>query len=85
MNALMEQWCDAPEQAIEVTRSLAYQSNDQVWVDQRNGMLIQVVGYERVVDLAAGQLLAELYAALRLFTNLFEPSFRLKPACEKEA
>jgi hypothetical protein len=79
MNALMEQWCDAPEQGIELTRSRAYQSNDQAWVEQKNGMLIRrVVGYERLVGLEAAQLLAELYAALRLFTNLFQPSFKLK-------
>ena len=79
MNALMEQWCDAPEQAIELTRSRAYQSNDQAWVEQKNGMLIRRgVGYERLVGLEAAQLLAELYATLRLFTNLFQPSFKLK-------
>jgi hypothetical protein len=79
MNALMEQWCDAPEQGIELNRSRAYQSNDQAWVEQKNGVLIRrVVGYERLVGLEAAQLLAELYAALRLFTNLFQPSFKLK-------
>ena len=79
MNPLMEQWCDAPEQGIELTRSRAYQSNDQAWVEQKNGVLIRrVVGYERLVGLEAAQLLAELYAALRLFTNLFQPSFKLK-------
>jgi hypothetical protein len=79
MNALMEQWCDAPVQEIELTRSRAYQSNDQAWVEQKNGMLIRrVVGYERLVGLEAAQLLAEHYAALRLFTNLFQPSFKLK-------
>jgi len=42
-------------------------------------MLIRrVVGYERLVGLQAAQLLAELYAALRLFINLFQPSFKLK-------
>ena len=79
MNALMEQWCDAPEQGIELTRSRAYQSNDQAWVEQKNGMLIRrVVGYERLVGLEAAQLLAELYTALRLFTNLFQPSLKRK-------
>jgi hypothetical protein len=73
MNALMEQWCDAPEQGIELTRSRAYQSNDQAWVEQKNGVLIR-----RLVGLEAAQLLAELYAAMRLFTNLFQPSFKLK-------
>jgi hypothetical protein len=32
MNALIEQWCDASEQEIELTRSREYQSNDQAWV-----------------------------------------------------
>jgi hypothetical protein len=36
------------------------------------------VGYEHLVGLEAAQPLAELYAALRLFTNLFQPSFKLK-------
>jgi hypothetical protein len=86
MNALMEQWCDAPEQAIELTRSRAYQSNDQAWVEQKNGMRIRrVVGYERLVGLEAAQLLAELYAALRLFTNLFQPSFKLKSSVGRAA
>jgi hypothetical protein len=33
MNAPMEHWCDASEQGIELTRSRAYQSNDQAWVE----------------------------------------------------
>ena len=38
------------------------------WVEQKNGMLIRrVMGYERLVGLEAAQLLAELYAALRLY------------------
>jgi hypothetical protein len=42
-------------------------------------MLIRrVVGYERFVDLKAAQLLAELDAALRLCTTLYQPSFKLK-------
>ena len=28
MNALMQQWCDAPEQGTELSRSRAYKSND---------------------------------------------------------
>ena len=53
-----------------------HQSNYQTWVEKKNGMLIRrVVGYERLVDMEAAQLMAELYAALRLLTNLFQPSF----------
>ncbi len=80
MNALMEQWCDAPEQGIELTRSRAYQSNDQAWVEQKSGMLIRrVVGYERLVGLEAAQLLAELYAALRLYR--LRGSLTATPTC----
>jgi len=80
MNALMEQWCDAPEQGIELTRSRAYQSNDKAWVEQKNGMLIRrVVGYERLVGLEAAQLLAELYAALRLYR--LRGSLTATPTC----
>jgi hypothetical protein len=49
-------------------------------------MLIRrVVGYERMVGLESAQLLAELYAALRLFTNLFQPSFKLKSSVREGA
>ncbi len=79
MNSLMEAWCDRPGQQIVLTRSRAYKSNDQAWVEQKNGMLVRrVVGYQRLVSLDAAQVLGELYGALRLFTNLFQPSFKLK-------
>ncbi|QNI71228.1 hypothetical protein [Cyanobium sp. NS01] len=38
MNSLMEAWCDRPGHQIVLTRSRAYQSNDQAWVEQKNGM-----------------------------------------------
>ncbi|QNI71226.1 hypothetical protein [Cyanobium sp. NS01] len=42
-------------------------------------MLVRrVVGYQRLEGLEAAQVLGELYGALRLFTNLFQPSFKLK-------
>lgn len=79
MNHLMEAWCDSPSQQIVLTRSRAYKSNDQAWVEQKNGMLVRrVVGYQRLVSLEAARVLGELYGALRLFTNLFQPSFKLK-------
>jgi hypothetical protein len=79
MNHLMEAWCDSPGQQIVLTRSRAYKSNDQAWVEQKNGMLVRrVVGYQRLVSLEAARVLGELYGALRLFTNLFQPSFKLK-------
>jgi hypothetical protein len=79
MNRLMEAWCDRPGKGIVLTRSRALKSNDQAWVEQKNIMLVRrVVGYQRLVSLEAAQVLGELYGALRLVTNLFQPSFKLK-------
>jgi hypothetical protein len=42
-------------------------------------MLVRrVVGYQRLEGLEAAQVLGELYGALQLFTNLLQPSFKLK-------
>ena len=86
LNAPLEQWCEKHQPRIELTRSRAYQSNDQAWVEQKNGMLIRrVVGYQRLEGLGAAELLGELYGALRLFTNLYQPSFKLKETIREGA
>jgi hypothetical protein len=86
LNAPLEQWCEKHQPRIELTRSRAYQSNDQAWVEQKNGMLVRrVVGYERLEGLVAAELLGELYGALRLFTNLYQPSFKLKETIREGA
>jgi hypothetical protein len=86
MNAQLEAWCEKHRPRIELTRSRAYQSNDQAWVEQKNGMLIRrVIGYQRLGGLVAAELLGELYGALRLFTNLFQPSFKLKETLREGA
>lgn len=41
LNAPLEQWCEKHQPPIALTRSRAYQSNDQAWVEQKNGMLIR--------------------------------------------
>ncbi len=40
LNAPLEQWCEKHQPRIELTRSRAYQSSDQAWVEQKNGMLV---------------------------------------------
>jgi hypothetical protein len=86
LNAPLEQWCEQHQPPIALTRSRAYQSNDQAWVEQKNGMLIRrVVGYQRLEGLVAAELLGELYGALRLFTNLYQPSFKLKETIREGA
>jgi hypothetical protein len=64
---------------LEFTRSRAYQKNDQAWIEQKNGAVVRrFVGYERFSGIVAGQCLAQLFQAVRLFVNHFQPSFKLK-------
>ncbi len=71
---------------IVLTRSRAYQSNDQACVEQKNGMLIRrVVDYQSLEGLVATEVLGELYGALRFLTNLDQPSFKLKETIREGA
>ena len=77
MNDVVVPWCRA--QKIEVTRSRAYKKNDQAFVEQKNGAIVRrLVGYGRFEGVETAQVLARLYAASRLHTNFFQPSFKLK-------
>jgi len=70
---------------IEFTRSRAYRKNDQAWIEQKNGAVIRrFVGHDRYAGLVAGQALANLYQASRLYVNHFQPSFKLREK-EKQA
>ena len=67
------------QRQLEFTRSRAYQKNDQAWVEQKNGAVVRrFVGYERFAGMVAGQCLAQLFQAARLFVNHFQPSFKLR-------
>ena len=73
----MVPWCRA--QKIEVTRSRAYKKNDQAFVEQKNGAVVRrLVGYGRFEGVETARILVRLYAASRLHTNYFQPSFKLK-------
>lgn len=77
MNEPVVTWCR--QKGLEVTRSRAYRKNDQAWVEQKNGAIVRrLVGYGRLEGLGSAQALARLYAAARLHTNLFQPSFKLR-------
>ncbi len=66
------------DRGIEFTRSRAYHKNDQAWIEQKNGSVIRrFVGHERYSGPMAGQTLAHLYGAMRLYVNYFQPSFHL--------
>ena len=58
------------ERNIEFTRSRAYRKNDQAWIEQKNGSVIRrFVGHNRYSGPIAGQTLAHLYGAMRLYVN----------------
>ncbi|MCK1326597.1 hypothetical protein IVA94_38655 [Bradyrhizobium sp. 156] len=77
MNDVVVPWCRT--QKIEVSRSRAYKKNDQAFVEQKNGAVVRrLVGYGRFDGVETKRVLERLYAASRLHTNFFQPSFKLK-------
>jgi Integrase core domain len=77
MNDVVVPWCRS--QKIEVTRSRAYKKNDQAFIEQKNGAVVRrLVGYGRFEGTETARILVRLYAASRLHTNFFQPSFKLK-------
>jgi len=76
MNETVRDYCETAE--IEFTRCRPYRKNDQAWVEQKNGAVVRrAIGYRRFEGLEAAAALARLYAAMRLFVNFFQPSFKL--------
>ncbi|MCZ7567367.1 MAG: ISNCY family transposase [Ardenticatenaceae bacterium] len=63
---------------ISFTRGRAYRKNDQCYVEQKNGSIVrQLVGYDRFEGERAYRQLTELYRAVRLYVNFFQPSMKL--------
>ena len=76
LNETVRDFCLA--EGIEFTRCRPYRKSDQAWVEQKNGSVVRRnVGYRRFEGLEAAMALARFYAALRLFVNFFQPSFKL--------
>jgi hypothetical protein len=76
INEVLVAYC-AQEQ-ITFTRGRPNQKRDQCFVEQKNGAIVrQVVGYDRFVGEHAYRQLTELYRALRLYVNCFQPSMKL--------
>src|SRR5947209_489053 len=66
------------QEQITFTRGRPYLKNDQCFVEQKNGAIVrQVVGYDRLVGEHTYRQLTELYRALRLYVNCFQPSMKL--------
>ncbi len=64
---------------ITFTRGRVAKKNDQCFVEQKNGAIVrQLVGYDRFEGEHAYRQLAELYRAVRLYVNFFQPSMKLR-------
>ena len=76
INDTLTQYCAA--RGIEFTRTRAYRKNDLAWMEQKNGAVIRrFLGHERSSGQVAGQTIAHLHGAMRLYVNYFQPSFNL--------
>lgn len=76
LNETLVNYCT--DRSIELTRSRPYRKNDQAWIEQKNGAVVRrFAGYDRYSGPIAGQALAHLYGAVRLYVNFFQPSFKL--------
>ena len=78
-------FCQRPaEQAIQFTRSRPYKKDDNAHVEQKNWTPVRkLVGWDRDDSAEALQALNALYADLRLFQNLFQPSMKLTAKIRK--
>nr|MDH4357623.1 hypothetical protein [Nitrospira sp.] len=64
---------------IQFTRSRPYKKDDNAHVEQKNWTHVRkLIGWDRYETLEAQQALNALYADLRLFQNLFQPSLKLQ-------
>ena len=61
------------DEGIRFTRGRPYRKNDQAYVEQRNWIVRQAVGYERYSTREAYQLMEQLYSYQRLYLNFFQP------------
>ena len=67
------------EERLTFTRARPYRKNDNCYVEQKNYSVVrQTVGYQRFDTAAELMVLKQLYATLRLYTNFFQPTMKLK-------
>jgi len=67
------------EAQIYQERSRPYKKNDQAHIEQKNGSVVRrSVAYGRYDGAAAQEALRDVYAALRLHVNYFQPSMKLE-------
>jgi hypothetical protein len=76
INEEVRAYCE--QEHLTFTRGRPKQKNDQCFIEEKNRTVVrQVVGYDRLVGEQAYQQLQELYRALRLSVNCFQPSMKL--------
>jgi hypothetical protein len=69
-------WCK--DNNIDLTRSRPSKKNDNCYVEQRNRVVVRkYIGYERYDCKEAVDVMNELYEALRLYVNFFQPTYKL--------
>ena len=67
------------KERLTFTRARPYRKNDNCYVEQKNYSVVrQAVGYQRFDTAAELIVLKQLYATLRLYTNFFQPTMKLK-------
>lgn len=67
------------KERLTFTRARPYRKNDNCYVEQKNYSVVrQTVGYQRFDTAAELMALKQLYATLRLYTNFFQPTMKLK-------
>src|SRR3954454_12830461 len=77
INKYLVEYCQ--QQKLSFTRSRPYRKNDNCFVEQKNYSVVRrAVGYARYDTEAQLHLLNELYVTLRLYTNFFQPTMKLK-------
>lgn len=66
------------QEHLTFTRGRPEQKNDQCFVEEKNRSLVRhMVGHDRLVGEHTCRQLAELYRALHLYVNCFQPSMKL--------
>lgn len=76
INGLLFRYCQSEE--ITFTRSRPYRKNDQAHVEQKNWSIVRrTIGYDRLTSPEELALLQSIYADLRLYSNFFQPVFKL--------
>lgn len=77
INNHLRRYCEAEH--ITFTRSRPYRKNDNCFVEQKNYSIVRnTVAYYRYDQPDQLQLLHRIYQLLRLYTNFFQPSMKLR-------